>query len=136
MARGRPTEYTDEHSAAAKDYIENYKNYDQVIPSAVGMAVVMGIARSTLYKWASEGKGDISDTLSMCNDHQHTVALNNGLTSVFNPTIAKLVLANHGYHEKSEQKLTGTIETHELTGDELDRRLQELELEEQRSRED
>lgn len=123
----RLVEYTETHNQVAKDYILNYEKHDHVVPSAVGMAVVMGIAKSTLYKWAKENRGELSNTLEQCKDYQHVTLLNKGLTSEFNSTITKLALANHGYSDKVEQTVSANVGLHELSEDELDRRIEENE---------
>ena len=68
---GRPTLYTDELDQAAKDYINGgYETEEHPFPSVVGMAVTLNIAKSTLYQWAEDERGDISDTLDQCQDYQ------------------------------------------------------------------
>lgn len=104
---GRPTLLTDELRQAAMDYIENYQEHKHVMPSVVGMAIVLNIAKSTLYAWADDEAKEFSDTLEKCNDYQEHVLLNNGLTGAFNPTITKLALANHGYSDRSDNTLSG-----------------------------
>lgn len=113
---GRPTKYTTELNQKAKDYLLNYETeHEHPLPSAVGMAVAIGIAKSTLYKWASEDKGDFSDTLAQCNSQQELALIHKGLTNTFNPTIVKLALANHGYSDKVDNTLSapggGPVET-------------------------
>lgn len=113
---GRPSLYTDELNQAAKDYIVDYLDeHEHPLPSVVGMAVVLNIAKSTLYQWATDGRGDISDTLAKCNDYQELALIHKGLTNEFNPTIVKLALANHGYHDRADNTLSapggGPIET-------------------------
>ena len=71
------------------------------------MAVVLGVAKSTLYKWAEDESTGFSDTLALCNDQQEIKLLNGGLTNTFNATIVKLALANHGYSDKQQTELTG-----------------------------
>lgn len=105
--RGRPTLLTDELRLAAVEYIENYAQHEHVMPSVVGMAIVLKVAKSTLYAWADDEEKDFSDTLEQCNDYQEHVLLNKGLTGDFNSTITKLALANHGYSDKSDNTLSG-----------------------------
>lgn len=111
-ASGRPTKYTEEILEKAKAYLEGgYLDNEQVIPTDVGLALHLGIARSTLYAWVKEeGKEVFSDTLDSINDTQHMVLLNKGLIGEFNSPITKLALANHGYHEKQEIKNDAALE--------------------------
>jgi hypothetical protein len=103
----RPSEYDPSVLDVAEDYINNFKDkYEDAIPSAAGLACVLGISKSTLYLW-KDAHPELSDTLSRLQSSQERQAINNGITGVFNPTITKLVLANHGYHDKVDQELTG-----------------------------
>jgi hypothetical protein len=107
MPAGRPTKLNDEMRKMALDYIGNYETvHEHPLPSAVGMASILKVAKSTLYKWA-ETDEDFSDTLALCNTEQELNLIHKGLTNDFNPTIVKLALANHGYSESSKQELTG-----------------------------
>ncbi len=107
MPAGRPTKYTKELNQQAKDYLENYLDeHEHPLPSIVGMAVAIGVAKSTLYQWAEDDRGDISDTLAQCNDNQELALVHKGLTNAFNSTIVKLALANHGYSEKIDNTLS------------------------------
>jgi len=64
---GRPTKYTRALNDAARDYLVNYsEEYGHPLPSIVGMSVAIGVAKSTLYLWGKDGRGDISDTLAQC----------------------------------------------------------------------
>jgi len=106
----RPTDYCEEMNKKALDYLENYEEvHGDSIPSVAGLAVSLGVAKSTVYLW--KGLHDeFSDTLDRIMTSQERKALNNGINGVFNATITKLVLANHGYSEAStiQQNLTVT----------------------------
>ena len=105
---GRPTLYTDELNQAAKDYVDGgYEEAEHPFPSVVGMAVVLNIAKSTLYTWADDERGDISDTLDNCQDNQELKVMIGSITNELNPTISKLVLANFGYHDKADNTVAG-----------------------------
>ena len=111
MAAGRPTLYSKEMHDNAKEYIDNYRDHEHVIPSVVGMAVVLGVNKTTLYQWVIDERGEegdpFSNTLSRCEDMQHIRLLNGGLSNELNPTITKLALANHGYSERTATEHTG-----------------------------
>ena len=65
---GRPTKYSAELLDKAQHYLDNYEEYDEVIPSAVGLALVLNLTRSTLYEWAkAEDKKEFSDILDNIN---------------------------------------------------------------------
>ena len=101
---GRPTNLTNKVVETANDYIENYETYGDVVPSVVGLCKAINRARSTVYAWAEEENNPFSDTLRAINENQERVTINNSLKGDFNPTISKLLLANHGYSDKQEIK--------------------------------
>ena len=106
MPAGRPTKYTPELLQQAEDYINGgYKDHGQVIPSVVGMAVALKVGKSTLYDWANDETKKFSDTLARCDEMQHVIALNKGISGEFSQPITKLVLFNHGYSEKHQQEV-------------------------------
>ena len=102
MPAGRPTKLTPEAIEKAIDYINGgYRNEGDVIPSIVGMACLLDVTAKTLYNWG-ESSEEFLYILEKCNTTQHNRLIQGGLDSEFNPTIAKLVLGKHGYHERQE----------------------------------
>lgn len=83
------------------DYIENHLEVGDVVPSIAGLACELMVTRETVYKWARDDN-DISDTLAILNQRQERLLTSGGLSSTMNPTITKLMLANHGYSEKQD----------------------------------
>lgn len=98
---GRPTKYTPELIKKAKAYITNYGEYQDVIPSIVGLASVLDVHRSLLYVWEKEYP-EFLDILEAIKREQQKVLLNKGLSGDFNSNITKLVLGKHGYHDKQD----------------------------------
>lgn len=96
---GRPTKYNDELQAHADRYIFDYSEQEDVIPSAAGLCVWLGISRPTLHEW-ERAYPEFSNTLAAIKELQEKTALNKGLTGAFNSTIVKLILANHGYSDR------------------------------------
>lgn len=135
MVMGRPTKYNQELQEAADHYIDNFATYGDKVPTAARLALVLRVNKATLYEWASE-HDDFSDTLNRCNQTQEYELINNGLDNTYNASITKLMLANHGYHEKKEQKITGTMGLAELSEEDLDRRIEEVDRALDRSTED
>lgn len=104
---GAPTKYSDELLETAADYVVNFADYGDAIPSVVGLAVALETHRDTIYAWAKdEDKADFSDIVKRLATNQERKLLNGGLDNSFNPTIAKLLLGKHGYSEKSETDIT------------------------------
>ena len=107
MAGGRPTKYNEEALNTAEDYIVNFSDYGDAIPSVVGLAVALETHRDTIYAWAKEeGKESFSDIVKRLSTNQERKLLNGGLDNSFNPTIAKLLLGKHGYSDKTETDIT------------------------------
>jgi len=103
---GRPTKYNEELQAQANDYLATWSDND-AIPSRVGLCCYLGIAKQTSYEW-EEIHPEFSDTLAAIDALQEHTAINKGITGTFNSTITKLVLANHGYHEKQQTDHTSS----------------------------
>ena len=95
-AVGRPTKYSAALLEKAQHYLDNYEEYEEVIPSAVGLALVLDITRTTLYDWAKdENKKVFSNILDNINKKQEQILLKNGLTNQFNSNITKLARISH-----------------------------------------
>lgn len=105
MRTGRPTAYSKEIIDKSKDYLENFADNGDVIPSVEGLAAYIGRARSTLYNWAEdENKKEFLDILESINEKQKRLLINKGLTSEFNSNITKLVLGKHGFSERDREE--------------------------------
>lgn len=99
----RPTKYSPELLDKAAEYISNYSNYEHAFPSDIGLADVLGIGTTTLYRWAEEeGKEAFRDILDAINRKQQIVAWQKGLTNEYNANLVKLLLGKHGYHDKQD----------------------------------
>lgn len=106
MTTGRPTNYSEAINEQAEAYIEGgYTEQGDAIPSIAGLARVLGVSRECLYEWARQYPR-FSDTLGRARLEQERVTLNNGLVGVYNATLCKLILANHGYSERTAQEHT------------------------------
>lgn len=94
---GRPSKLTDELMKKAQDYADfGYEEQGDIVPSVAGLAVYLGIGRSTIY----DNKDEFSDTLEQIQLKQEQKLINGGLIGSFNATIVKLMLSNHGYSDK------------------------------------
>ncbi|EMZ5446360.1 DNA-packaging protein [Providencia stuartii] len=98
---GRPSKFA-ESLVKAKEYLMGgYETVGDVVPSVAGLACYLGVSRSTVQQYAKENE-DFSGTLESIKTLQENRLINKGLIGEFNPTITKLMLANHGYSEKQE----------------------------------
>lgn len=127
MPGGRPTDYSKEVAEQAKEYLKNYKEYGDAVPSVVGLCAVINRSKGTVYNWAKdEDKPEFLDTLSAIQEVQEQGLVNGGLKNEMNPTITKLMLANHGMHDKVDNtnKMSGAlgvIDLSDKTEEELDK---------------
>ena len=101
---GRPTKLTPEVKELTATYLQECIEKNKV-PTAARLAVNLGISKSSLYEWGKNDK-DFSDTLDKLQSIQEATLVDGSLENRLNPTISKLMLANHGYREKSEQDIT------------------------------
>lgn len=106
---GRPTLYSEEMVAKARDYIDTYsESNNAIIPSVAGLALRLGVSRQTIYEWNSDPeKAVFSDILQEILSKQEEILMNGALRGDLNATIAKLALGKHGYTDKAEQTIQG-----------------------------
>lgn len=101
---GRPSEYTSEKLELARMYLEGgWEEQGDAVPQVAGLALAMGIDRSTVYDWASQDdKQEFSHIFTRIQALQERGLINNGLRNTFNPAITKMMLTKHGYSDKQE----------------------------------
>ena len=105
---GRPTKYCEKTIEVAREYLENYEEQGDQIPSIAGLAIILGIRRETLHVWAKDNdKPEFSNILGAILAKQENVLINKGLSGDFNSAISKLVLGKHGYHDRLDSTLSG-----------------------------
>ena len=101
----RPRLLTPELMEKAESYLDVWAAEGDVIPSIAGLALFLGVNRSSIQLWA-KGEDELSDQFSGTLDRlmhmQERITLNKGLTGDFTAPISKLVLHNHGYSDKAE----------------------------------
>lgn len=102
MPAGAPTAYQGDTTIfMAEKYLEEFKDNNELIPSIAGLALYLGVSRSTVNLWATQpDKKKFSDTLERIKARQEVLLLSGGLGGTMNSTITKLALANHGYSDK------------------------------------
>lgn len=97
---GRPTKYNSEAQAKADKYVDGgFTEKDDVVPSRAGLCLYLNVDRETLTNWGKVYP-EFFGTLERLRSMQEHITLNGGLKGNFNSTIAKLLLANHGYSDK------------------------------------
>jgi len=115
MPGGRPTKFSDEVLEKAEDYLKNYRELGDMIPSVVGLADELCVSVKTLYNW-SEKHPQFLHMLERINSRQHRVLLSGGLSGEMNSNITKLVLAKHDYSDKTQTDVTSGGESIVRTG--------------------
>lgn len=111
---GRPTKYGEHIIERGYEYIETgYEQTGNVIPTLQGLGMWLNISSNTVHLWSKEHE-NFSRMLDELRRKQHDLLISNGLTGGFNPTIAKLVLAKHGYTDRVEQTIDHTTNGEQL----------------------
>lgn len=106
MPAGRPTKYTPELLEKCRQYIEQWEETGDMIPSNEGLQLFVGISSACLYDWANqEDKKEFSEILEEIQLRQRRRLINGGLSGDLNSNITKLVLGKHGYHDKTDNNL-------------------------------
>lgn len=126
MEKGRPTKYNKDVLVKTLEYIDNHITYGDPVPIVAGLVGELGVVKSTIYKWAEEHK-DFSDTLQLLQAKQERLLAGGALEGNLQATIAKLMLANHGYSDKQEVNSHSVVEKYDMTKQERDKRIKELE---------
>lgn len=99
---GRPSKYNEEVQAAAEDYVNNYQEYGDVVPTVAALALHLGVVIKTLYNWANEDNPEFLHIFNRLELLQHKSLVNGGLAGGFNPAVTKMMLTKHGYSDKQE----------------------------------
>ena len=114
---GRPSLLDEEMLQRAKDYmLGGFKDIENVVPSAAGLACYLGVSKKTIFNWANVSEDDENNplgveflhTLNAIQDKQEMMLINGGLSQVFSGTITKLMLTNHGYSDKVQTDVTSS----------------------------
>ena len=117
----RPTVITEEMLEKAREYPEKFAEHGHAFPSVVGLCKVLGVARQTIYNRSAVEEDDpdpdpmaveLLDIVNEINESQEFELTDKGIRGSFNPTICKLMLGKHGYHDKQE---LGNFEGEDLT---------------------
>ncbi len=104
----RPTIFNTELVEKTAQYLTNWKESGDAIPSIAGLAVYLGINRDTVFDWVKhEDKKEFSDLVAQIATSQERELLNGSLTGKLNASISKLILYKHNYTEKSDVTSNG-----------------------------
>lgn len=99
----RPTTYTKEMLAKAREYLVKYEELGELVPTVVGLCGYIQRSKSIVYDWAKDpDKSEFSDILSEIAEKQEESLIKGGLAGQFNSVITKMMLTKHGYSDKQE----------------------------------
>lgn len=101
---GRPVEYTKEIPDKVVVYVDKCIK-DEKLPTRAGLAVYLGISKQTLYNWEKIDK-QLMDSLKRLDALQEDEVWQKALKGEYNSNIAKLLLHNHGYSDKTQSENT------------------------------
>lgn len=100
---GHPIEYTPERIQQLKDDMEKYVE-EHSIPIVAEFAYIQRIRRQKLYEIP-----ELADTLERLINKKEAQLEKGGLSNVLNASMAKFSLAQLGWSEKQETKVTGDV---------------------------
>ena len=105
---GRPSNLTPALISKAEDYLNGaYLDAINPLPSALGLALYLGIGTPTLYEYGKRSIA-IANILTQLKLLQHETLIAGGLSGAYNASIAKLILGKHGYSDRAEQIIEHT----------------------------
>lgn len=102
---GRPPKYSKAILDKTQDYITNYENYGDVVPTIAGLSKAIEISRDLAYKWMEDPRK--KPFLYMCSrimTEQECKLVNGGLEGKYNSNVVKLMLSKHGYTDSPEKQ--------------------------------
>jgi hypothetical protein len=106
MPGGRPTDYSEQTLVDAQYYLDNYKDFDDVIPQIASLALHLGVRRETLWAWDQDPeKEEFSNIFESVKAKQEKTLVNGSLAGDMNPAISKMLLTKHGYSDKQETEV-------------------------------
>lgn len=101
----RPTIYNEQILIDTREYIELCEDGEKVVklPTIEGLAYHLKINKDTIYSWRKEkDKEEFSELIDELLAKQARELINKGLSGNYNSTIAKVLLAKHGYRDAQE----------------------------------
>ena len=117
MAAGRPTKYHKDLLPKVREYFASPHLYHDVFPTKEGLAVALGVNKTTIYEWAKKHK-EFSNALNSGADqqvrHMTNHLMNREVYSSGAIFVAKNIL---GWTDKQEVKNETTITGFEVVSE-------------------
>jgi hypothetical protein len=108
--RHRPSKLTKSLINRAYDYLNgDWRDVGDHIPSLSGLACYLGVCNKTIFNYSKQND-DFLHITTMVMTMQENRLINGGLAGEFNPTITKLLLSKHGYHDKVQNEINSINE--------------------------
>ena len=112
---GPPEKYTEKK---VRKIFERYMNGGwrddgRAVPSVKHFATKVGTSRRYLLQKAEKSEW-LSHMIEEIKEEQRDTLINDGLQNKINPTITKLILSQHGVHEKTQQEHSGELSIREI----------------------
>lgn len=107
----RPTDYNEEILTKTMQYLEDCKDtitegkLTVKLPTIEGLAYFLKVNRDTIYEWCRVHP-EFSDIIDDLRAKQADSLINSGLAGTYNSTIAKVLLAKHGYRDAIDSDIT------------------------------
>lgn len=114
---GRPSSYREEVIGKVSDFANKQLKLGN-LPTRAGLANYIGITKDTLIRWGNDHK-QLFDALMAFDQLQEDEIWQKALRGEYNSNIAKLLLYNHGYSDKSEIKQDLNVKS-DISDEELD----------------
>lgn len=128
MAGGRPTTWSEELEVKAWEYVNGgWQTQGDAVPMVVGLCAYIGRSQTSVYDWEKHEDKQFSDILCQIKEVQHLEVFSKALKGEYNSTMAKLMLTKHGYSDRQDVDVNSNVKITDLTEDELDRKIKELE---------
>lgn len=115
---GRPSKYSDDILNKIPEYVLECVKKDE-LPTRAGLAVYIGISKVTLCSW-EDNHEQLLNALKKMDALQENQVWQRALKGDYNSNIAKLLLANHGYSDKSENTQNVNVNYRDLPDDKLE----------------
>ena len=122
---GRPCELNEAVIEKARLYLKGgYKEQGNAVPSVAGLAFALGKSRNVMYEWAKQND-EFNDILECIATAQEMLLIDGGLNGDFNAAFAKMLMTKHGYSDKTENAVSGSLEVKKSAADLTDEELAE-----------
>ena len=105
----RPTKYCTKLLEITKNYANNWRIENDVIPTVERLCSLIDVHRDTVDRWKKQPeKKEFYDTIEKIKATQRRELLNQGVSGVFSSSMSKFILTtNHKMIEVTESRNTG-----------------------------